>query len=140
MIARNPSSNPAIEKYQFFKTLQLWRKVGRILLLENSHEKQKINFVIKKNLQVNLAIRKHLVQTLRLGNVNFFKPYNQEEKWEPNYWKIYSQEKKKINPDIRKNLQLNPAIRKHRVFKPCDWKIRNILVMVKGNRQIEILG
>jgi len=74
-----PSSHPMIGKFQ-------------------------VNLVIRKKTLRNSTLQseKKLRRTLLLGN---------------------SQEKKKINPVIRKNLQVNPAIRKHQVFKPQDWEI-----------------
>jgi hypothetical protein len=71
--------------------------------------------------QLNLQSGRKLRRTLLLGNF---------------------QEKKKINRVIRKNLQVNPTIRKHRVFKPYDWEVTEllvwILVLVKGDHQIDI--
>jgi hypothetical protein len=61
--------------------------VRRTQLLGNSQEKKKIYIVIRKNLQVNPAIKKHQV----------FKPHDQE---------ILGQ----------------PAIRKHQEIQPCNKK------------------
>jgi hypothetical protein len=70
----------------------------RTLLLKNSHEKKKINLVIRKNLQVNPVIKKlHVIKpprsrnfrsTLQLGNT------------------------KKFNPAIKKKREKSPTIRK----------------------------
>jgi hypothetical protein len=71
--------------------------------------------------QLNLQSGRKLRRTLLLGNF---------------------QEKKKINRVIKKNLHVNPTIRKHRVFKPYDWEVTEllvwILVLVKGDHQIDI--
>jgi hypothetical protein len=115
LIARNPSSNPTIRKYQLNPIIRKESEENPVI---KKFSKEKINPIIMKNLQVNPAIRKHQVQTPLSGSAKF-KPRYREVSCQPCNQKPYNQDfQTPLSGSIRSTMQLkstmfsNPTIGK----------------------------